>query len=436
MPFLKRDDAEILATFKEIVLMAPEYELDKHQLIRIGLPMGKGGYGLRPSTKHAKLAYYASLHESIKGLEQQPGAIEPQHLDALISKCSGLRKAIEQELKLDGEWDSDTAHLQRKLSEKFDELQLTKWKRLIDRLPFEEAKRHRTLCLGSAAEPDAALWLDCGRGRARSNWNREWDSHWFGMAVQFTLGVNLFRTFDRCVVCRQDAAYGDHYLHALHGKFTQGRTQAVLKLLSGWIKRFFGVPVRREDRGNKDLQRREGDISFATVMKMPDGRLFIDHTCRSDLAHQDATLKYAEAKLMKAGGPHSLASDAEEAKMANYVPGYKKRQNPLSVEQAATELFNPCKIGRFDGVNCYFYGISSSLFGGLGPRFKALIELLAKQAYNNRTFKSFAQARRSLIGEMVRTQMEHCMMTLSDYQTGRVRPSEHRHCPKDASETE
>ena len=137
---------------------------------------------------------------------------------ALTSKCTGLRKAVSEEFKLEGDWDANVTHLQKQLADKFDARQRERWKRLIDKLPFEEAKRHRTLFLGPAAEPDAALWLDCGPSRAklRSQWNRDWDNHLFGMAVQFTLGVNLFRTFDKCVVCGEEAPFGDHYLHATH----------------------------------------------------------------------------------------------------------------------------------------------------------------------------------------------------------------------------
>ncbi len=374
--YLKRADADMLETFKHVVGMTPGQPLAEHQLIRIGLPLTKGGYGLRASAPHAKLAFYASLHQSVRELEKQPGAIRKEYLEALNSKRMELRLALSQELQLQGDWDSTPEHLQTKLSEHVDTLATKKWDLLVDELPVPEALTLRTLFKVPAAEPVAASWLDCSKtnARLRSGWNQDWDKFYFGMAVRFTLGIELFTIETRCRHCNAPLGGGTHLLHAKHGPHTKGRTEAVLALLEDWIERFLGRLVRREARSDPKSNKREGDIAFTTLPDMPRGTIFLDHCCVSILTptNEASALAHAESLLNGIQPPRSITSSREDDKIKKYVPTHEKLPRTRKRSDATALLYRPIELrpGHF------FIPVSSALFGGLGPIFSAFPYLL------------------------------------------------------------
>jgi hypothetical protein len=209
-------------------------------------------------------------------------------------------------------------------------------------------------------------------------------------------------------------------VHAKHGIHTKGRTEAILNLLEDWIERFLGRRVQREAGSNPKCNKREGDIAFSTTLEMPSGTIYLDHTCVSILTrpNEKSALEHAENLLNEIAPSRSLTSRREEEKIKKYVPGYRPSTTPKTMKQATDILYNPIALRK----GHYFIGVASALFGGLGPVFSALIFFLAQKAYALGEFSSVAEANQALTAEVVRTQMEHCMMTMADYMHPCPRP--------------
>ena len=146
---------------------------------------------------------------------------------------------------------------------------------------------------------------------------------------------------------------------------------------------------------------------------MPRGTIYLDHCCVSILTptNEASALAHAESLLNGIQPPRSLTSSREDDKAKKYVPTHEKSPHTRTKKEATALLYNPIELRK----GHFFIPVSSALFGGLGPIFYAFVYLLAQRAYALGEFASVAEANRALIAEVIRTQMEHCMMTLTDY---------------------
>lgn len=141
----------------------------------------------------------------------------------------------------------------------------------------------------------------------------------------------------------------------------------------------------------------------------------------------------SKKKFIKtAENSRSLTSKREEEKIKKYVPKYHTSTTPKTMKQATDILYNPIALRK----GHYFIGLASALFGGLGPMFSAFIFYLAQKAHALGEFSSVAEANQALTAEVVRTQMEHCMMTIADYMHPCPHPSPVPVIIDDLSDTE
>ena len=90
---------------------------------------------------------------------------------------------------------------------------------------------------------------------------------------------------------------------------------------------------------------------------------------------------------------------------------------PIPPRQIAAKFQNPPVLDFHHGEAKCFWPIATAAFGGLGPGCKEMVSYFAKKAYLGNKFPSEPDAYRALSSEIIRLQMQHCMMTFSDYQS-------------------
>ena len=73
-------------------------------------------------------------------------------------------------------------------------------------------------------------------------------------------------------------------------------------------------------------------------------------------------------------------------------------------------------VGKRGARKCYILPGGSSLFGGIGPHFRAILSLVASYAVNRGVYHSQRAAMRSFIAEITRLQVQSAMLGISDYQ--------------------
>lgn len=225
-----------------------------------------------------------------------------------------------------------------------------------------------------------------------------------------------FASTPRCPVCNTPIEMGDHLLHAKHGgynnkKYTHERTGWIVELFIGWCTRFLGQPADREQHAI--AKNREGDFTFRMDQGAQVGILFVDQTVRSVLAHADEAITFARHKL--AGfDAISVPERAERNKFKHHH--LSLAPNP-SLRELAAKFHNPPQLAFQAGQAKSFWPIATAAFGGLGPACKLLVSYFAKKATFRNMFPSEAIAYRALSTEILRLQMQHCMMTFSDYQS-------------------
>ena len=170
---LEEADANVLRAFAAIIGLPQGYHFDPQQIIRIGLSLGRGGLGLRASSRHADLAYYASLHHSLNALRASE-ALREEYLQPMDSQLAELRQIIVERIKPeDNEWDKNPVHLQHKLSALL-ESQDVYWLEQQDILT-PKTKQISALSLTAASAPESALWFTASpssRACLRSQWHK------------------------------------------------------------------------------------------------------------------------------------------------------------------------------------------------------------------------------------------------------------------------
>ena len=219
-----------------------------------------------------------------------------------------------------------------------------------------------------------------------------------------------------------------------HGGYLHARTRDVVQFLGSVLTRFFGRSVRFEvgtdDHTHQKAswktkrranRKRQVDVAFLTTDEFKKWAIYlVDHTCPSILTKPDKAIKYAEAVLENRVGPLSVPDDAERKKFKdNGISWGVNDRAPLSDRTVRNRLVNlPSPvIGKRGAIDCYFWPISSALFGGIGPHFRAILTMLASNAAKQRVFPSFASAMRSFIAEITRLQIQNAMVAISDYQS-------------------
>lgn len=90
---------------------------------------------------------------------------------------------------------------------------------------------------------------------------------------------------------------------------------------------------------------------------------------------------------------------------------------PFTTRELAAQFHNPPQLAFHAGQASCFWPIATAAFGGLGPACKLLVSYFAKKAVLRNMFPSEAIAYHALSSEILRLQMQHCMMTFSDYQS-------------------
>jgi hypothetical protein len=419
--FLRIADNDTIQTLKPIAGLHRKSQFDEAQLIRISTSFSKGGYGLRSNLDHAEFAYYTSLRHSIQALSLD-NALSPEYLLAMNQSCDLLEQKIRLQLKLKADWvPLQQQKLQNYLSAKYEDLERERFEVEVEKLGEVRGKRFLALFLTAAVTPEAQSWLYAKRSEAVDSrlWRKEWNTVYFGLALQFGLGMDLFATTPNCPACNSPIEMGDHLLHAKHRGYTHGRTGWIVELFIGWCTRFLGQAADREQHAkSKD---REGDFTFRMDQGAEVGILFVDQTIRSTLAHLDEAINFARCKLAGLSAI-SVPERAERNK-------YQRRDcvwfgpQPITAPEIAAKFHKPPQLAFHAGEASCFWPIATAAFGGLGPGCKVLVSYFAKRAVLRHMFPSESIAYHALSSEMLRLQMQHCMMTLSDYQTSFKRGS-------------